>query len=595
MRKYRTIVATMLVFNFLAVPQIAVKAVEAETVRSMVIDSALSEAYAVEGSSTEQNVMLWINDIEHPSTVADDFMTNSQAATISFQSTNTSESNQTEIAEIQEMIAEKRAQSRELYEKHNTSFANQYLNEEDIVYISRYSPVIITSLNQLQVNQLALKEQVTEIALYESSNAAEIHAAEQATLNQTATLATPVATDYLNMINAKTVHKNSQGEGVIIGMIEFYLPNTAYYEDYFNIQDYYPSKDAETHRHATLVASTIREVAPKAELYCAVQTSSDDDDDQDTSYMQAIEWLLDKHVNIINASCPIGDDGHNTYGPASKWLDHIAIQHTVTFVKTAGNDGALGVNSGAMSYNAITVGSVDAYGNLANLSSYNSTTIGLPSKPDLCAPGDNIMSPLGPMSSGTSFAAPQVTGAVALICEQAPHLLIYSETQKAILTAGVSRSYTNSSFNTVPYSNSNNYYMFGAGILDCARNYQIVEDQTYYSGYLDANQTGTFSIETLSLMAGTTIRVSLSHIKYTTLTGNHESLTPITQATFPDLELTLNRNQSLVLTTNAANNYGINVKINTYTSTTSGSYTLNLLAQSASNNTVFFGIAWCIN
>ncbi|MFN4241759.1 MAG: S8 family serine peptidase [Tepidisphaerales bacterium] len=153
--------------------------------------------------------------------------------------------------------------------------------------------------------------------------------------------------------------------------------------------------------------------------------------------------LYDNGVRIINmsASSPsLTESGLSAF---------INARPDLTFVKSAGNDGAPGtISPPGLSHNIITVGALNRTFTLrAEFSSYNGTA--LPYKPDLVAPGEYILSTVArdingdnqvndtlrhflgsdyfhdfptPFATtgaigGTSFAAPHVSGAVALLHE----------------------------------------------------------------------------------------------------------------------------------------------------------------------------------
>lgn len=378
-------------------------------------------------------------------------------------------------------------------------------------------------------------------------------------------------------------------------MIETGIPD-ATFRDLLDVKDYYLNGKSESEvksHHANNVACIIKSIAPDAELYCARITGSTSSQIS-TDYIQAIEWLLDKQVNIINASCWIGYDGHNNYGNAAKWLDHIVIWEFVSIVIVAGNDRMNGITSGGMAYNVITVGAVDESGNRHPDSSYSTVFTGVTSKPDICSFGYDIYTEAGSISQ-TSAAAPQVTGAIALMCQQNSDLLLYPEAQKAIMAAGVNRdkdsqgNYIYPSFTTIPCDSTNNYYMYGAGILDCMRNYQIIRNNSFICDYYAPNSTGTHDLRIISLGINMTIRVALAYsrdVKY----NDDETYTI---KSLPDLEILMN--SSSFLTTNAANNHRLNLKIASSTSTQGGLYDMDLLIQTTTNANIYHGIAWYID
>ena len=126
----------------------------------------------------------------------------------------------------------------------------------------------------------------------------------------------------------------------------------------------------------------------------------------------AVYYAVQHGARVINASW----DGPD-YDPALNNAIAYADSQGVVFVAAAGNESA--DNDLTPTYpasypepNLISVAAVDQSGNLANFSNYGPTTVGL------AAPGVNILStvPGGyAFYSGTSMAAPFVSGAVALL------------------------------------------------------------------------------------------------------------------------------------------------------------------------------------
>jgi subtilisin family serine protease len=128
--------------------------------------------------------------------------------------------------------------------------------------------------------------------------------------------------------------------------------------------------------------------------------------------ISGIEWAVDHGAKVINASW--GGTGNDfALSTAISYAD----SKGAVFVAAAGNNG--GNNDTTPFYpaayhlsNMLTVAAVDSGGNLAGFSNYGATTV------DLAAPGVGIYSTLpggyGTLS-GTSMAAPFVTGVVSLL------------------------------------------------------------------------------------------------------------------------------------------------------------------------------------
>lgn len=126
----------------------------------------------------------------------------------------------------------------------------------------------------------------------------------------------------------------------------------------------------------------------------------------------AIDYAIDKHVSVINASWG-GPDRSAALEDAIRRAGDAGI----VFVAAAGNDGTN--NDGDANFpasldlpNLISVAATDEQNKLADFSNYGSRTV------DVAAPGVNIMSTVGASYeawSGTSMATPHVSGIAALL------------------------------------------------------------------------------------------------------------------------------------------------------------------------------------
>lgn len=216
----KKLVRTLSVFTLaalLGLPALSAAEMQATVIRDRVIGDSLTAAYS-EASGAEQSVMVFIGDIDHET--AERGLSEATPATLTLTSVAEEYENQSEIEAVQADIMARRAASKEAYLAQNTAFAEKYLDGK-VEYISKYSPVIIASLDSVETNQLALNSAVESIELYE----VEIAEEEPLTAPLAMTASTTEGIDYLGMINADDVHDNGYtGQGIKIGILENELP-----------------------------------------------------------------------------------------------------------------------------------------------------------------------------------------------------------------------------------------------------------------------------------------------------------------------------------------------------------------------------------
>ena len=180
--------------------------------------------------------------------------------------------------------------------------------------------------------------------------------------------------------------------------------------------------DVDLNGHGTHVAGIIAGlyndvgivgVAPSVELYSLV-VLDDDGNGSSINLIEAIEWVVDNNIPIVNMSIGMSESStalENAINEAHA-LGHI-------FIGAAGNDGESG-GSDNMAYpakyaNVIAVGATDDDDTRASYSSYGPAL-------DIMAPGTSIRSTFPDnqygYNSGTSMAAPFVSGVIALMLQK---------------------------------------------------------------------------------------------------------------------------------------------------------------------------------
>lgn len=301
-------------------------------------------------------------------------------------------------------------------------------------------------------------------------------------------------------------------------------------------------------KHATHVAGTIigsgkhdrkaKGIAPKAELFSYTFGGASG---LEKAVAEISKAIRDENIFASNHSyrIPTGwrlydfgyfgfwkftDNQHlfGEYSAVSESLDHLIHQTNHVYVKAAGNDrvdigdgthpadgGESGydtITDGGVSKNGITVGAVNQAVKMSSFSSWGPTNDGR-IKPDLMADGVDVYSTINTSSyiqySGTSMAAPVVTGSVALLGQHYKALfqtLPSASLVKALLIAGAKDT-----------EDTGPDYKSGWGILNLETTIKLIEKTKKHFMeplFEQAGETKTFSItadETAQSLTITTV------------------------------------------------------------------------------------------
>jgi subtilisin family serine protease len=193
--------------------------------------------------------------------------------------------------------------------------------------------------------------------------------------------------------------------------------------------------------HGTHVASIIagsgaasdgryRGVAPGAKLL--IGKVCGDESCLDSDILAGMAWAAPR-AKVVNMSLGGGDTPE--LDPLEQAVDDLTARYGTLFVVAAGNDGGFApVSSPASADAALAVGAVDRDDQLAGFSSRGPRVGDTAIKPDITAPGVDIVAaraahgviggpaPLDRYTtlSGTSMATPHVSGAAAILTEEHP-------------------------------------------------------------------------------------------------------------------------------------------------------------------------------
>ena len=296
-------------------------------------------------------------------------------------------------------------------------------------------------------------------------------------------------------------------------------------------------------------------IAPNAQLYCTIGHNL-------SEFYSSIEWLISKGVNVINASMGFNQSSRlGQYDTIAKWIDHIAIMHDVHFVKSAGNrgNGDAYITSPGMAYNAITVGGFNDMNTVSHTdderyistnggSSYReSVSSGRPEKPNIIASAQNIIFDASTTSSGTSYAAPQVTGIIAQLCGYRSALKVKQTAVGAMLAAGASlklegvngSGQRGDSFRSgVRISGSTQISDYeGAGKVNARDARLIASTGNYWGVNISASSFPYTQTVYINASNDSLTRVAIFWLKRNSLAATDHTTGTVAQESIPDLDL----------------------------------------------------------
>lgn len=219
-------------------------------------------------------------------------------------------------------------------------------------------------------------------------------------------------------------------------------------------------------------APTVRKgVAPGASLFNAKVLNSNGSGSFD-QIIAGLEWAAAQGADVANMSLGIQAPHDGSADPLIQAVDSISKSTGMLIVVAAGNLGPADttISSPGWADEALTVGAVDKKDALAAFSSRGPRGGDFAIKPDISAPGVDIVaaratgSTLGPIVdgnymqlSGTSMATPHVAGAAAILAQRFPDY--------------TSQQLKNTLISTAKTQPGQTVYQQGGGRLDVARAY----------------------------------------------------------------------------------------------------------------------------
>ncbi len=169
-------------------------------------------------------------------------------------------------------------------------------------------------------------------------------------------------------------------------------------------------------------------VAPGANLIIG-KVLGDDGSGDDSWVIAGMQWAVAQGAKVISMSLG-GSEPSDGTDPMSQALDQLSAQSGALFVVAAGNTGSeASMSAPGAADAALTVGAVDSADQLADFSSTGPRYGDYALKPDIAAPGVDILAALAggnasdgyyTTMSGTSMATPHVAGAAAILAQEHP-------------------------------------------------------------------------------------------------------------------------------------------------------------------------------
>lgn len=479
-----------------------------------------------------------------------------------------------------------------------------------VVYQSQDAPVVVLQVPNGQLQSLEARGDVETIYLGREYRS-ELNVSTAA-MDAKGTMEAP-----------KVWERGFTGSGVQVAVVE----TGAIYFDHANLANgTYCNPDTialypEQNKHATGVAGVIASTHP---TYKGVAhggpplLNGNLKDGSDAELMRCTEWAINQGAKVLNFS--FGDPTTSPYfGPSDRYVDYIIRNRAVTIVKAAGNidtDTTVGtcfspnnyVTSPGKGYNVLTVGNYNDRGTISNLADPGVNNADIMSatscygnpysmfsereKPEIVAPGVNITttyctdsSTCTGTTSGTSFAAPHVTGCAALLMQRNQALTSWPEAIRAILMAS---AVTNIEGPTVFSADLTADEKDGVGGIECDSADDIVSGAAGGEQHVPVTSTNFPRDFTFNATAGRTVRAVIAWDSTPSAPGTGTA--PTSDPLLADLELAVYAPNGTVVATSYSRDNSF--EIVEFTAPSTGTYTARVFAKSFQGASEYLAFAW---
>lgn len=415
--------------------------------------------------------------------------------------------------EVEMVKMEHRNKMKEIHIRDNNEFlidsGLSLSSESYTITMSEYSPfvqIVFDNFNDyqdydLQIIGLADLDSVLGINI-----GVPLASGTTATRVNAASVGTYQMQDAIDDVNASS--QTYDGSGVTVGIIEAYGVAYTYSDSELgslNIHTIGTSSDTHAINVTRIFCGSNGLARNVDEVYIYHSPGS-------STMISAMDWMVANGVDVINTSKST-PNLNGQYHWTSALLDYYIRYEFITYVNSAGNDGATSdsdtCNYG-MGYNVIAVGATDVSNNISTYSSFGVDSGIYSRKPTISAPGTNIIIGGDNIGRGTSYSAPIVAGIIAKLMDEYAFLKVYPE----VVVASIIASATPVNGQTSTWDDH-----AGSGRIDYQRAREAVSN--YVSFSFSNDSVGNVRIaETLSGVTNKSIKVAAFWLVNSTTTNS---------------------------------------------------------------------------
>lgn len=109
---------------------------------------------------------------------------------------------------------------------------------------------------------------------------------------------------YFTLHNVRQAQSISKGKGIKVGILDHCFGYELHKDLYSNGVDFLNNPDAlnKIDEHGYWMAATLKEIAPECEVYALNTAASSDEDKRITAMINAIDWAIENHIDILTYS-----------------------------------------------------------------------------------------------------------------------------------------------------------------------------------------------------------------------------------------------------------------------------------------------------